>query len=193
MPVTPSATPVLRADDVRFAYRGEPVLDGVTFSVRPGAFAALAGPNGAGKSTLLRILLGLLRPHAGRVQLLGVPPGDLRDRWRVGFVPQRSTVSADLPATAREVVATGRLARRGWWRRLGPDDWRAVDHALESVDLAGLAERRVAELSGGQQQRVLIAKALASEPELLVLDEPVAGVDAASQGRFRDALGAPGP
>jgi zinc transport system ATP-binding protein len=86
------------------------------------------------------------------------------------------------------VVATGRLARRGWWRRLGPDDRRAVDHALESVDLAALGERRVAELSGGQQQRVLIAKALASEPELLVLDEPVAGVDAPSQGRFRDAL-----
>ena len=188
MPVTPGRPDVLAADAVRFAFRGEPVLDGVTFSVRPGEFAALVGPNGAGKSTLLRILLGLLRPSAGAVRLLGVAPEALPDRWRVGFVPQRSTVSADLPATAREVVAAGRLARRGWWRRLGPDDRRAVDHALESVGLAELGERRVAELSGGQQQRVLIAKALASEPELLVLDEPVAGVDAASQGRFRDAL-----
>jgi zinc transport system ATP-binding protein len=179
---------VLAADGVRFAYRGEPVLDGVTFAVPPGQFAALAGPNGSGKSTLLRLLLGLLRPQAGAVRLLDTAPESLTSRWRVGFVPQRSTVSPDLPATAREVVATGRLARRGWWRRLGPDDRRAVDHALESVDLAALGDRRVAELSGGQQQRVLIAKALASEPELLVLDEPVAGVDAASQARFRDAL-----
>jgi zinc transport system ATP-binding protein len=184
----PVTSPVLVADDVRFAYRGEPVLDGVTFAVPPGEFAALAGPNGSGKSTLLRILLGLLRPRSGSVRLLGAPPDALGDRWRVGFVPQRSTVSADMPATAREVVATGRLARRGWWRRLGPGDQRAVDHALESVDLAALGDRRVAELSGGQQQRVLIARALASEPELLVLDEPVAGVDAASQSRFRDAL-----
>ena len=180
--------PVLAAEDVHFAYRGDPVLDGVTFSVPPGQFAALAGPNGSGKSTLLRLLLGLLRPQAGVVRLLGTVPEALQSRWRVGFVPQRSTVSPDLPATVREVLATGRLARRGWWRRLGPDDRRAVDHALESVDLAALGERRVAELSGGQQQRVLIAKALASEPELLVLDEPVAGVDAASQTRFRDAL-----
>jgi zinc transport system ATP-binding protein len=180
--------PVLAADAVRFAYRGEPVLDGVTFAVGPGEFAALAGPNGSGKSTLLRILLGLLRPRSGSVRLLGSAPEALPDRWRVGFVPQRSTVSADMPATAREVVTTGRLARRGWWRRLGPDDRRAVEHALESVDLAALGDRRVAELSGGQQQRVLIARALASEPELLVLDEPVAGVDTASQARFRAAL-----
>jgi zinc transport system ATP-binding protein len=185
VPVTP---PVLAAEGVRFAYRGEPVLDGITFSVERGEFAALAGPNGSGKSTLLRILLGLVPARAGSVRLLGAAPGALPDRWRVGFVPQRSTVSPDMPATAREVVATGRLARRGWWRRLGPDDRRAVDHALESVDLAALGDRRVAELSGGQQQRVLIARALASEPELLVLDEPVAGVDAASQSRFRDAL-----
>jgi zinc transport system ATP-binding protein len=179
---------VLAADGVRFGYRGEPVLDGVTFSVGQGEFAALAGPNGAGKSTLLRILLGLQRASTGSVRLLGVAPEALTDRWRVGFVPQRSTISADMPATVREVVATGRLARRGWWRRLGPEDRQAVDHALESVDLAALGDRRVAELSGGQQQRVLIAKALVSEPELLVLDEPVAGVDTASQTRFRDAL-----
>ena len=180
--------PVLAADDVRFSYRGDPVLEGVTFVVGPGEFAALAGPNGSGKSTLLRILLGLLRPRSGSVRLLGTAPDALRDRWRVGFVPQRSTVSADMPATAREVVATGRLARRGWWRRLGPADERAVDHALESVDLAALGDRRVAELSGGQQQRVLIARALASEPELLVLDEPVAGVDAESQKAFAASL-----
>jgi zinc transport system ATP-binding protein len=187
--VRPEQRPsVLDATGVHFAYHAEPVLEDVTFSVAAGEFVALAGPNGSGKSTLLRILLGLLPPQGGSVRLLGARPDALVDRWRVGFVPQRSSVSPDLPATAREVVATGRVARRGWWRRLQPTDQRAVDHALESVDLAALGGRRVTELSGGQQQRVLIAKALVSEPELLVLDEPVAGVDAASQRRFRNAL-----
>jgi zinc transport system ATP-binding protein len=185
--VTPAGA-VLAADGVRVAYAGDVVLDGVTLAVGPGEFVALVGPNGAGKSTLLRALLGLRRPDAGTVRLLGTAPDRLADRWRVGFVPQRSTVSPDLPATVREVVGTGLLARRGWWRRPTAADRRAVDHALESVDLAALGHRRVAELSGGQQQRVLIAKALASVPELLVLDEPVAGVDAGSQRRFRDAL-----
>ena len=180
--------PVLAADGVRVAYAGDVVLDGVTFAVDPGEFVALVGPNGAGKSTLLRALLGLLRPDGGSVRLLGTAPDRLADRWRVGFVPQRSTVSPDLPATVREVVATGLLARRGWWRRPTEADRRAVDHALESVDLGELGHRRVAELSGGQQQRVLIAKALVCVPELLILDEPVAGVDAGSQRRFRDAL-----
>jgi zinc transport system ATP-binding protein len=185
--VTPPG-PVLVADGVRVAYAGDVVLDGVTFAVDPGEFVALVGPNGAGKTTLLRALLGLLRPDGGSVRLLGTAPDRLADRWRVGFVPQRSTVSPDLPATVREVVATGLLARRGWWRRPTEADRRAVDHALESVDLGELGHRRVAELSGGQQQRVLIAKALACVPELLILDEPVAGVDAGSQRRFRDAL-----
>ena len=176
------------ADGVRFAYNGNDVLRGVTFHVGRGEFVALAGPNGSGKSTLLRLLLGLAIPAAGEVRLLGEPPGALRERWRVGYVPQRTVVPEGLRATVREAIEAGRLAKRGWFRRLRADDRDAIDHALASVQVDDLADRRLHELSGGQLQRVLIAKALVTEPELLVLDEPVAGVDVASQERFRDAL-----
>jgi zinc transport system ATP-binding protein len=179
---------VIEADDVRYGYRTHEVLDGVSFRVRPGEFAALAGPNGSGKTTLLRVLLGLAAPSQGRVRLLGQPPAELDARWRVGYVPQRVVLPETLPATVTEVVTAGRLARRGWWRRPDRADRAAVDHAIESVALGDLRRRRVHHLSGGQQQRVLIAKALVSEPEVLILDEPVAGVDAAAQELFRAAL-----
>ena len=179
---------VLSAADVSFAYGAEVVLEHVSLEVRAGEFAALAGPNGSGKSTLLRILLGLLAPQAGAVGVFGVAPHDLRDRWRVGYVPQRPRIAPDLPATVEEVVATGRLAKQGWWRRRRAADRDAVDHALESVALTSQRRKRLHELSGGQQQRALIARALAADPELLVLDEPIAGVDVESQQLFRDSL-----
>jgi ABC-type Mn2+/Zn2+ transport system ATPase subunit len=187
-PASASGGPALAAHDVSFAYHGEPVLDRVSMEIAPGEFAALAGPNGSGKSTLLRILLGLLHPTSGSVTVLGTSPTELRERWRVGYVPQRLRIAPDLPATVHEVVTAGRLAKQGWWRRPGRADRDAVDHALESVALTGLRARRIAELSGGQQQRALIAKALAAEPQLLVLDEPIAGVDVDSQTLFRDSL-----
>jgi zinc transport system ATP-binding protein len=183
-----SPTAVLSVNGVSFAYGRVPVLDAVSFELEPGEFVALAGPNGSGKSTLMRVVLGVLAPAAGSVRVLGSTPADLQRRWRIGYVPQRPVVAPQLPATVEEVVAAGRLARRGWWRRLGPADRAAVDDALETVALADLRRRRVGELSGGQQQRAFIAKALASEPELLVLDEPTTGIDLASQRRFRDAL-----
>ncbi len=179
---------VLAADDVSFSFRDMPVLDHLSFGVGAGEFVALAGPNGSGKTTLIRILLGLLAPRSGRVTLLGSEPGGLTDRWRVGYVPQRPTVVDFLPATVADVVAAGRLGRRRWWRAPTVADRLAVDGALDAVALGDLRHRRLAELSGGQQQRAFIAKALAGEPELLVLDEPTAGVDAESQLRFRDAL-----
>jgi zinc transport system ATP-binding protein len=181
-------SPAVSVDAVSYAYRDNLVLDCVSFDVAPGEFVALAGPNGSGKSTLMRILLGLLPPAAGTVALLGSAPRRLRERWRVGYVPQRPSAVDLLPATVREVVAAGRLARRGWWRRPVAADRVAVDRALDTVALAELAGRPLAELSGGQRQRAFIAKALATEPDLLVLDEPTAGVDAESQERFRDAL-----
>jgi zinc transport system ATP-binding protein len=179
---------VLAATDVSFAYGAEVVLEHVGLAVRAGEFAALAGPNGSGKSTLLRILLGLLAPQTGSVEVFGVAPDDLRDRWRVGYVPQRPRIAPDLPATVEEVVATGRLAKQGWWKRRTRADREAVDHALESVALTDHRRKRLHELSGGQQQRALIARALAADPQLLVLDEPIAGVDVESQALFRDSL-----
>ena len=164
------------------------MLDNVSFTVDPGEFVALVGPNGSGKSTLLRILLGLLQPASGEVALFGGPPKLLSDRWRLGYVAQRPSLPKDFPATVEEVVSAGRLARSGWRRRFRAEDRTEIAHAIESVALTELRTRRIGELSGGQQQRAFIAKALASQPELLILDEPVAGVDAESQRRFADSL-----
>ena len=179
---------LVEARGVSYAYGSTPVVEDVDLDVRRGQFVALVGPNGSGKSTLLRVLLGALRPARGSVRLLGRPASEVNDRWRIGYVPQRPTLAPDVPATVREIVMTGRLARRGWWRPLRSADVAAVDHALESVDLADLADHPITQLSGGQQQRVFIARAFSGEPEFLVLDEPIAGIDAESQRRFRDSL-----
>ena len=179
---------LIETHDVRFGYDREPVLEDVSLTVAAGEFVALVGPNGSGKSTLLRILLGSLRPDGGSVRIFGTDPGVFDERWRLGYVPQRPTLASEVPATVAEIVTSGRLSRRGWWRPLSSADRVAVAHAIESVGLAELADRPVNTLSGGQQQRAFIARAFASEPELLVLDEPVAGVDAESQRRFSDSL-----
>ena len=179
---------VLHAHGVSFAYGNDPVVESVDLTVGAGEFVALVGPNGSGKSTLLRLLLGLLEPATGTVEILGERPKALKDRWRVGYVPQRRILDLDVPATVAEVVTSGRTARRGWWRIPARADRDAIDHALEAVALSDLRRRPVTELSGGQQQRVLIARALAAEPSVLVLDEPIAGVDVESQRLFRDSL-----
>ena len=180
--------PLIEADGVSFAYGSTPVLEDVDLTVRRGEFVALVGPNGSGKSTLLRILLGALRPSAGSVRLLGRPPELVEDRGGIGYVPQRPSLAPDVPATVREIVATGRLARRGWLRPPARADEDAIGHALASVALDDLARAPISRLSGGQQQRAFIARAFAGEPELLVLDEPIAGIDAGSQRRFSDSL-----
>jgi zinc transport system ATP-binding protein len=183
-----SGVVLLEAEGLRFGYTRHAVLEDVSLTVRSGEFVALVGPNGSGKSTLLKLLLGALQPQAGSVRLFGEPPDTFRDRWRVGYVPQRPTMASEVPATVAEIVATGRLKHRGWWRTPSGIDADAVAHALGAVQLADLTDRPINELSGGQQQRAFIARAFASEPDLLVLDEPIAGVDGESQRRFRDSL-----
>ncbi len=176
-------------EGVRFGYSaGHPVLDGIDLAIRPGQFVALVGPNGSGKSTLLRLLLGLASPDAGQVRLFGHRPGDPADRGRVGYVPQRPNLGEGVAASVADLVSSGRLARLGWRRRPRAADRAAVDAALDAVGLGDHRDRRLRELSGGQQQRAFIARALAGEPELLVLDEPVAGVDVESQALFRRSL-----
>jgi zinc transport system ATP-binding protein len=172
----------LELRDVTFGYvPGRTVLAGVDFAVRHGEFVAVAGPNGGGKTTLLRLALGLERPGSGRVLLLGDPAERCRRRKEIGYVPQRTRLGGEAPATVREVVAAGRLAQGGLFGPLRRDDRLAVEEALARVGLADRASSPLRTLSGGMQQRAFIARALAGRPSLLVLDEPTTGVDAESQ------------
>jgi len=171
------------------AYGDRLVLLDVSVAVGAGEAVAVLGANGSGKSTLIRAALGLVPLSRGEVGLFGVPLKKFRDWMRVGYVPQRLGAGSGVPATVREVVMSGRLARRGWAPFARAGDRAAVSQALDAVGLADRAGDRADTLSGGQQQRVLIARALAGEPDLLVLDEPTAGVDAASQEAFAGALG----
>ena len=168
---------------------GRRILDDVSVRIDEGEFVAVLGANGSGKTTLVRTLVGLVPLAAGELELFGTPLPRFRDWPRLGYVPQRLAVGGGVPATVGEVVASGRTGRVSRWRRFSADDRRAVAHALEDVGLADRAGDAVATLSGGQQQRVLIARALAGEPEVLVLDEPPAGVDVASQDTLAGALG----
>jgi zinc transport system ATP-binding protein len=167
---------------VSFAYpSGPPVLHNVDLAVRPGEFVAVAGPNGGGKTTLVRIVLGLAVPNGGNALLYGEPAHRFSRRRTLGYLAQRSQLGTDAPATVREVVAAGRLAAAGLLGPLRRRDRALVDEAIARVGLADRADTPLGRLSGGQQQRAFIAKALAGEPSLLVLDEPTTGVDAESQ------------
>nr|WP_189166582.1 ATP-binding cassette domain-containing protein [Sphaerisporangium melleum] len=170
------------------ALDGRRVLRGVDLRIETGEVVAVLGANGSGKSTLIRTLLGLVPLTAGTAELFGTPPARFRDWWRIGYVPQRLSVGGGVPATVREVVASGRVPRQRRLRPSGAADRAAVTAALESVGLAGRAGDPVGLLSGGQQQRVLIARALAGEPDTFVMDEPTAGVDAESQRHLAGTL-----
>ena len=169
------------------SYDGQQVLCGVDVRVSAGEVVAVLGANGSGKSTLVRAVLGLVPLEAGTLELFGQPLA--RTDWpRIGWVPQRVGATSGVPATVREVVASGRLPRMRRLRRPTAADRAAVDDAVAAVGLAERCGDSVATLSGGQQQRVLIARALAVEPDLLVLDEPTSGVDAESQHALADTL-----
>ncbi|MEV4637614.1 ABC transporter ATP-binding protein [Actinoplanes sp. NPDC049548] len=170
------------------AYSGRTVLRDVTLEVSTGQVVAILGANGSGKSTLIRTILGLVPLASGEIDLFGTPQRRFREWARIGYVPQRMGAGSGVPATVGEVVASGRLARRGVFRPARATDRAAVRAALEDVGLLDRIADPVATLSGGQQQRTLIARALAGRPDLLVLDEPTAGVDAASQDAFAAAL-----
>lgn len=171
----------LSFEDVTFAYVDEPVIEEVTLLVERGDFVGVVGPNGSGKSTLLKLALGLLQPDSGRVSLFGDRPTDDTARRRVGYVPQRgSEVDRRMPITVEEVVSLGRVPSAGF-KRFDGDDRTRVREALERVGIESLIDRRVGSLSGGQRQRTLVARALAADAELLVLDEPTVGIDASAR------------
>jgi len=179
---------VVEVTDGAVELGGRPVLRGIDVAVRRGEVLAVLGANGSGKSTLVRTMMGLVPTVRGEVRLFGVPLADFRDWRRFGFVPQRVSAASGVPASVREVVASGRLSRRRAFVPQRRADRDAVEDAITAVGLADKARDGVSALSGGQQQRVLIARALAGVPDLLVLDEPTAGVDVQSQQVFADAL-----
>lgn len=172
--------PVIELRGVDIGYDGHAVISGIDLTVTAGEAVGILGPNGSGKSTLIRGLLGLAPVLAGSLQLFGSTDTHQRDRLRIGYVPQRQTVLGGVPATVAEVVSSGRLGRRRNGRRRAGDRVAVAD-ALAAVGMADQTSQPLSDLSGGQQRRVLIARALASRPEILILDEPTAGVDAHNQ------------
>jgi ABC-type Mn2+/Zn2+ transport system ATPase subunit len=172
--------------DVTAGYGDRTALEHVTIAVEPGSLLAIVGPNGAGKSTLLKLMAGLARPWTGRIEILGAPAG--REARRVAYVPQAELVDWAFPVTVEDVVMMGRFPRLGSIRRPGQDDRRAVADALEQVSMTSHRRTQVGRLSGGQRRRVFLARALAAEPDLFLLDEPVTGIDATTQELLMDLL-----
>jgi len=186
---TSSSSPVVDLRNVTFAYSSDdplPVLENVSLQIPADDFLGIIGPNGGGKTTLLKIMLGLIEPRQGTVRLFGRPPSETRHR--IGYVPQHARVDSTVPANVLDVVLTGRLGRSSWGAWFRKRHIEAAIEALRQTGTADLARRRIGELSGGQRQRVLIARALAADAELLLLDEPTAGVDALVEENLIDLL-----
>ncbi len=179
-PAVPHSS-ALSVRNIGFRYPGldEEVLEDVSLSVDPGERVALVGPNGAGKSTLLHLILGMEEGHSGHIEVYGNPAH--KCRHRVAIVPQRSTVDWRFPVTVRQVVMMGRYVHLGWFRQPRREDHDRVEDALETMGITELAQRQVGELSGGQQQRVMLARTLAHDADLLLLDEPLNHVDISTQ------------
>ena len=177
---------IVELSDVWFGYEpGVPALEGVNFKIERGRSGCIVGPNGGGKSTLMRLLLGLLTPQKGKIRVFGTTP--VAARPHIGYMPQYHQLDAAFPVTVFEVVLMGRM-RKGFWGRYAAADREAAYRALEEMGIPELASRSFSELSGGQRQRVLIARALASEPELLLLDEPTATIDPGAEEQFYATL-----
>jgi len=181
-------TVVIQMEDVTFSYGQTVAVKDITLTVESGEFLGLVGPNGSGKTTLLHLMLGLHTPDSGSIELFGEPVERFDAGERIGYVSQHATSrGGTMPVTVRESVRMGRFPHVGRGR-LGPDDEASVQEALERVGITELADRQLAQLSGGQRQRAYIARALASEADLLALDEPTVGVDAESRDAFYELL-----
>lgn len=188
MQVKDDSEPVIRLRSAAFGYEGRAVVSDVDLDINHGEIIAVLGPNGSGKSTLMRGVLGLNDHVSGEVELFGTPATQFKERTRIGYVPQRHTLSGSVRATVEEIVEVGRLPHRRWYQRASAEDRRLVAEALSEVGLADRALADVSTLSGGQHRRVLIARALAAQPDVLVMDEPTAGVDTASQEVLAEVL-----
>ncbi len=183
---TAGRSPVVELEGVDFAYGGAPVLQDVGFAILERDFVGVVGPNGGGKTTLLKLMLGLLQPDSGTVRVFGRPPVAAAER--VGYVPQSFQYDSRLPVTVADVVLMGHLGHRHPFGARRSEAQAEVRGGLAAVDLSGIEARRFADLSGGQQQRVLIARALATQPDMLMLDEPMASLDVGAEREILDLL-----
>lgn len=181
--------PAIEFEGIGFSYPGQPpAIEGITLRVERGERLAIIGPNGGGKSTLLKLLLGELVPKAGTIRVLGMSAQAARSKRLIGYVPQRSEAERAFPVSIRQAVTMAAAVGLPAWKRLSREAREAVEHSIERVGLKDLAERPVGSLSGGQFQRMLLARALAVEPRILVLDEPTVGIDAAGQEQLARVL-----
>ncbi|MFD2116082.1 metal ABC transporter ATP-binding protein [Paenibacillus yanchengensis] len=172
--------PIIAVNNISFSYEQKPVMQNVSFTVKERDFIGLIGSNGAGKTTLLRILVGLLKPQSGQVELFGEPIQKFKQWEKIGYVPQKNNLNPLFPATVKEVVLSG-LGKAT--KRTAYNQEKCHD-ALLAMDIVDLANKKIGELSGGQQQRVFLARALINNPALLILDEPTVGIDAETQQSF---------
>lgn len=182
-------TIVLDVQQVSYRFDSRPVLDHISLRLHQGEMLGLVGPNGSGKTVLLKIILGLLPKQTGDIKWFNQSLGQFNDWSRLGYVSQKAnSFNSGFPATVEEVVTMGLTGKLGLFRRPGKKQKELVAEAIETVDLTPYADRNIGQLSGGQQQRVFIARALVSDPEVLILDEPTVGVDAKSEARFYELL-----
>ena len=184
-----SKVPIFDVKDLNFTVRGQDILSNISFEIFGSEYIAIIGPNGGGKTTLIRMLLGLDEPTTGEIKLFGKKLKDFKEWNKIGFVPQRAAqVDQNFPATALDIVKMGRTSKRGLFSKESIADKEAVNDAMTKMDILDLKDKMVGTLSGGQRQRVMIARALASSPEILILDEPNTGVDMVSQRNFYKLL-----
>lgn len=179
-------TPAIEVENLTVSFGPKPALLDVSLTVEQGTLVGVIGPNGAGKSTLIKAILGFVKPDFGTVRILGTPSD--KTRGKVAYVPQRGAVDWDYPITVYEVAMMGRYGNIPWWRDPGPHDRELVEQALDMVRMSDFHDRQIGKLSGGQQQRVFMARALAQGADVLLLDEPFAGVDAATERAILDVL-----
>jgi len=181
--------PIFDVKNLSFNVKEQKILSSISFEIYHGEYIAIIGPNGGGKTTLTRILLGLEQPTSGEVKIFGEKVSKFKEWHKIGYVPQRaSLVDSNFPATVLDIVKMGRIAKQKFFSSFNKEDREIVEDAIKKMDIEDLKDKMVGTLSGGQRQRVMIARALASKPEILILDEPNTGVDVASQQRFYHLL-----
>lgn len=185
MPVNP----IIEVKNLNFSYNNISVLENISFAIEPGDYVGILGPNGGGKTTLLKILVGLLKPKSGEIKIFGQDLNKIKNRSVIGYVPQRiAQDNVAFPATVYEIVESGLITKKGLWGNISPADHDAIEHALQITNITDLKYRLMSQLSGGQRQRVYLARSLASDPKILILDEPFVGVDPNSQKDFYNFL-----